>query len=90
MTYIYEFNDKEYTLEELIEENDIIKKTWAECINEEYNFWNKINPHHLSDIITEATDLLEETLMMEHSINIKFIKTTDEYDLNVLLMPLIK
>ena len=86
MTLIYKMDGKRYKLEEIITKNEDFKECWADCIKEEYNFWNA----SLYDIIIEASDLFEEC-MAEMNVYIEFIENTGKsMDLNILLGPLIE
>lgn len=82
VTLIYEYNNKECTLEDLINR---FPSLWAKCLKREYDFW----ACNFRDLIIETSDEFEEILQIEGE-NLKFKFTSEkDFDLNIIFQPLL-
>lgn len=87
MTLIYLFNEKEYTLEQLIEK---FPEIWESSLKREYEFQYSTFENLFENLIIEASDEFEEELLaLEHYVDFKRVDDED-FDLNVLLKPLLR
>lgn len=87
MSYVYELNDEQVTLEELVE---LHKDLWDKCLWNAYKLWSAYAYElwgvcYLFDIIAKASEEFESELI-EENISVNYI-THDggKFDLNLLL-----
>ena len=82
ITLIYKFNNKKYTLEQLISYNKQTQEIWRSIIIDELNYWDSF---FLDDLIWQASCEFQDELY-ELKYDVFFTNMNNEkYDYNAIL-----